>query len=495
MTSDLKEQVSSLEKTYEANLRDGQKTLSAETAILQTKIDELSNKLNTAEEDLYNSQSEVTKSLEQIQLLKAQIKESSKASSEERVLKMQVTTLENALEETNSNIADLRDEVENLVLALKNAKADHAKALDEIDALRIAYDELDAEGKKLLKDKEEEWAIKYESELKEVSYRYDRMLKDGINSNLALSAEYESDQIHKELVATRKELAGVKRKLAEFDAAQMQAPTLQAMTNSPRAQKQPNIIHDNDEDLVDGALSLQWLSSHRTQRRSRARTMHSSYKRSRSCSPTFIERLERAFINSTSQVKQLKEECDSVGRQKRFSEVRVKHLEDDMSRMHQQLQSADVMQQNQSQPMIKNFIDVRDDDDVSNHIQTVLRLDDISLLRNEFQTLSRKMMHQRDHNAQLLSKVLKLQGNIQVCCRVRPMKIAELKSGQNRLVEPLSETEVGCFDARTKTWRSFTFDKVWGPDSTQQGVFQDVEPLALSVVEGYNACIFAYGQT
>ena len=34
----------------------------------------------------------------------------------------------------------------------------------------------------------------------------------------------------------------------------------------------------------------------------------------------------------------------------------------------------------------------------------------------------------------------------------------------------------------------------WGLDQTQQSIFQDVEPLTLSVVDRYNACIFAYGQ-
>lgn len=59
----------------------------------------------------------------------------------------------------------------------------------------------------------------------------------------------------------------------------------------------------------------------------------------------------------------------------------------------------------------------------------------------------------------------------------------------------MSETEVGCFDNRTQSWKSYGFDKVWGPDITQNSVFRDIEPLALSVVDGYNACIFAYGQT
>lgn len=56
-------------------------------------------------------------------------------------------------------------------------------------------------------------------------------------------------------------------------------------------------------------------------------------------------------------------------------------------------------------------------------------------------------------------------------------------------------SEVGCFDERTRAWKSYAFDKVWGPEMRQKDVFQDVEPMALSVIDGYNACIFAYGQS
>lgn len=38
-------------------------------------------------------------------------------------------------------------------------------------------------------------------------------------------------------------------------------------------------------------------------------------------------------------------------------------------------------------------------------------------------------------------------------------------------------------------------DTVFGPDSTQQNVFDHMRDLILSVVDGYNVCIFAYGQT
>jgi Microtubule binding len=71
------------------------------------------------------------------------------------------------------------------------------------------------------------------------------------------------------------------------------------------------------------------------------------------------------------------------------------------------------------------------------------------------------------------------------------MSMNEMQQNCKSVVEPLSETEVGCFDSRTNKWKSFAFDRVWGPDQSQKSVFQDVEPLALSVVDGFNACIFA----
>ena len=116
--------------------------------------------------------------------------------------------------------------------------------------------------------------------------------------------------------------------------------------------------------------------------------------------------------------------------------------------------------------------------------------------------LALKTQWMRQHNAQLLHQLLALQGNIQVCCRIRPALRGEAGGDHAIVVEPLSETEVGVItnplDSESviaTQWKSFTFDKVWGPDASQFDVFLDVEPLALSVVDGYNACIFAYGQT
>ena len=43
---------------------------------------------------------------------------------------------------------------------------------------------------------------------------------------------------------------------------------------------------------------------------------------------------------------------------------------------------------------------------------------------------------------------------------------------------------------------TFTFDAVYGPDSTQAGLFADAAlPLVHDILDGYNGTIYAYGQT
>ena len=110
-------------------------------------------------------------------------------------------------------------------------------------------------------------------------------------------------------------------------------------------------------------------------------------------------------------------------------------------------------------------------------------------------SLLKKCNEQKSTNASLLSKIQKVSNSIQVCCRIRPLGVDEMGRKERVVVEPLSETEVGYFCSKSKQWKSFAYDKVFGPDQSQQEVFEEVEPLCLSVVDGFNACIFAYGQT
>jgi DNA replication protein DnaC len=42
---------------------------------------------------------------------------------------------------------------------------------------------------------------------------------------------------------------------------------------------------------------------------------------------------------------------------------------------------------------------------------------------------------------------------------------------------------------------SYNFERIFGLDSDQDEVYQDLSDLISNVVDGHNVCIFAYGQT
>ena len=103
------------------------------------------------------------------------------------------------------------------------------------------------------------------------------------------------------------------------------------------------------------------------------------------------------------------------------------------------------------------------------------------------ENLVRKKVHNR---------LLELQGNIRVLCRVRPVLEQERKhvGADVDVTEiPSKQDIIITRDELSKT--KFEYDRVFTPKSSQAEVFEAVQPLCVSVLDGYNVCIFAYGQT
>ncbi|XP_044367620.1 kinesin-like protein KIN-14E [Triticum aestivum] len=84
-----------------------------------------------------------------------------------------------------------------------------------------------------------------------------------------------------------------------------------------------------------------------------------------------------------------------------------------------------------------------------------------------------------------------LKGNIRVFCRIRPLisneSLAFYFDGAN-------DGDIGIMNGGT-TKKTFKFDRVYTPKDDQAEVYADASPLVTSVLDGYNVCIFAYGQT
>ncbi|KAJ4817177.1 P-loop containing nucleoside triphosphate hydrolases superfamily protein [Rhynchospora pubera] len=100
-----------------------------------------------------------------------------------------------------------------------------------------------------------------------------------------------------------------------------------------------------------------------------------------------------------------------------------------------------------------------------------------------------------EENRKLYNQVQDLKGSIRVYCRVRPFLPGQLSSNTVGSIDEGNITILTPSKHGKEARRTFCFNKVFGPSSTQDEVFLDTQPLIRSVLDGYNVCIFAYGQT
>ncbi|KAL1315700.1 kinesin-like protein KIN-14R isoform X1 [Arachis hypogaea] len=96
----------------------------------------------------------------------------------------------------------------------------------------------------------------------------------------------------------------------------------------------------------------------------------------------------------------------------------------------------------------------------------------------------------------LFNEVQEAKGNIRVFCRCRPLNKAEISAGCTTVVD-FDAAKDGCLGilATNSSKKSFRFDRVYTPKDDQVDVFADASSMVISVLDGYNVCIFAYGQT
>ncbi len=75
---------------------------------------------------------------------------------------------------------------------------------------------------------------------------------------------------------------------------------------------------------------------------------------------------------------------------------------------------------------------------------------------------------------------------IRVYCRVRPHATPSTRvSADGTSIALAVDGKEHCFG----------YDRVFGADSTQEGVFNAVSELVQSALDGFHVCIFSYGQT
>ena len=86
-------------------------------------------------------------------------------------------------------------------------------------------------------------------------------------------------------------------------------------------------------------------------------------------------------------------------------------------------------------------------------------------------------------------------GNLRVYCRVRPASKSEEENPLSVEVKGADRVMVKDHDDDRKDPKRYDFTHVYGPGSTQEELFKDTNSLMTSVLDGFNVCIFAYGQS
>ncbi|ERN12672.1 kinesin-like protein KIN-14S isoform X1 [Amborella trichopoda] len=117
-------------------------------------------------------------------------------------------------------------------------------------------------------------------------------------------------------------------------------------------------------------------------------------------------------------------------------------------------------------------------------------------LEVRYDLIKKKYMEESIERKRLYNQVIELKGNIRVFCRCRPLNSEEKSSGSPLIVDfdPSQDSELHIVSSDSSR-KQFRFDHVFGPHDTQEAVFTQTKPIVISVLDGYNVCIFAYGQT
>ncbi|XP_052335035.1 kinesin-like protein KIFC3 isoform X1 [Oncorhynchus keta] len=110
------------------------------------------------------------------------------------------------------------------------------------------------------------------------------------------------------------------------------------------------------------------------------------------------------------------------------------------------------------------------------------------------QELVRKYKREMNLRKKCHNELVRLKGNIRVFCRVRPVCRGEHDSAEN-MVSFDPDDDALLYLSNKGKLMTFELDKVFHPQATQEGVFQEVQSLVTSCIDGFNVCIFAYGQT
>ncbi|ETK92761.1 hypothetical protein L915_03942 [Phytophthora nicotianae] len=218
------------------------------------------------------------------------------------------------------------------------------------------------------------------------------------------------------------------------------------------------------------------------------------------------KQLEESKITSTAQIsdledqqRTLKREFRAMERELKTQQSTIKVRDDELVSLKQALEIAESKLSSVAQTIQKERMEAYNEAQQAS-AEIVRQANEEKARVAELYT--QEMMARR----KLHNRLMELQGNIRVFCRVRPVQPVEMKSEQSALavffrdndhesLDLFVGSEAGDKASQVGQKHAFEFDHVFQPESTQEQVFEQTRALVVSALDGFNVCIFAYGQT
>ncbi|RZB86502.1 Kinesin-like protein KIN-14C [Glycine soja] len=192
-----------------------------------------------------------------------------------------------------------------------------------------------------------------------------------------------------------------------------------------------------------------------------------------------LEKVKESRKHSSTELDSLTLKANDMEEKCSFKDNQIKALEEQLATAEKKLQVSNIS-------AYETRTEYKGQQKFVNELQR--RLADA-----EYKLIEEERLRKKLHNT-----ILELKGNIRVFCRVRPLLADESCSTEGKIFSyPTSmETSGRAIDlAQNGQKHSFTFDKVFTPEASQEEVFVEISQLVQSALDGYKVCIFAYGQT
>jgi DNA repair exonuclease SbcCD ATPase subunit len=116
----------------------------------------------------------------------------------------------------------------------------------------------------------------------------------------------------------------------------------------------------------------------------------------------------------------------------------------------------------------------------------------VKVMKKEVVELTAQYKKEANLRKKYKNELEDLKGAIRVYARVRPFAKYEIEKDCQSCVKFPDETSVTVHTGRGD--KEFEFDAAFRDDSTQEEVFEDTKRLVESMIDGFNVCLFAYGQ-